>query len=263
MENGTSLDDLLSGSGAEEAPAIEQAEAAPQPETIGQPRGEDGKFAAKEEKGVEAAPEPQAVVPTADQPVPEAEYKALKEERRRRQEAEQRAEEATARIAALQAQYAQSQPQEPEADFWEDPQAFLAKQFDQFGNQMEQRIQQRQVAERIDMSEQVARGKYTDFDEKLAAFRDAARLNPALVQEMTRAPDPAEFAYGRGKTSLEIQRVGSLDEILLAERAKWEAEIKAAMPAASFPATTATDGSVGARSGPAWAGPTSLDDLLR
>ena len=257
----TSLDDLLNGTEPTEAPAeVAQeapAEAAP-PETIGQPRDESGRFAPKE-TGVEN----EQPVPPTEQPnqLPPHEYAALKDERRKRQEAE-------ARIAALEMQFQAAQqanrPPEQPVDFWEDPQAVIARQFEQFGQQFREQLKHEQMTERLDASEAAARMQFPDFDEKLGAFQQAAQLNPALAREMAMAPDPAKFAYERGRTALEIQRAGSLDEVLKAERAKWEAEVRAQMPAPpTLPATTATDGSVGGRSGPAWTGPVPMDQLLR
>jgi hypothetical protein len=63
---------------------------------------------------------------------------------------------------------------------------------------------------------------------------------------------------------MDLERVGSFDELLKAERAKWEAEAKAAMPAPqpTFPTSTASDGSVASRGGPVWSGPTPDKTLL-
>jgi hypothetical protein len=127
-----------------------------------------------------------------------------------------------------------------------------------------QRIQQQQTMERINASETEAKGKYADYDDAFRAFQQAASANPSLIQRMTAASDPAEFAYKTGKVAIDLEKVGSMDELLKSERAKWEAELKAAIPAQpqSFPATTATDGSVGGRTGPAWAGAVPIDQLL-
>lgn len=249
----TPLDDILNGSTPEPSePPVEEAQP---PETIGQPRDDAGRFAAKEtgETPQEAA-EP---VPPTEQPSDQGQYAALKDERRKRQDLERQ-------LAEMRDQISRPQPQpEPPADFWEDPQSFMARQFEQFGNQFRERLRHEQQIERIDVSEASARSKYADYDDAFHAFRQAVETNPALAQQMMQSGDPAEFAYRKGRTALELERVGSIDDLLKAERAKWEAEVKAVMPAPTFPSTTATDGSVGARSGPAWSGPKSMDDLLR
>lgn len=257
----TSIDDILNEPAPEAIAEVAQEAITetPEPETIGQPRDEAGRFAPKDETGVITQETADTVPPTEPQQgLPPAEYAALKDERRKRQEAE-------ARIAALEQQFHQArqqQPQEPEPDFWDNPKALIAAQLNQFGQELRHQLKQEQITERVDASEQVARGKYNDFDEKLSAFQQAVQLNPLLAREMANSSDPAEFAYSRGKTALEIQRVGSLDEVIKAERAKWEAEARAAIPAPSLPHSTASERSVGARSGPAWAGSTPIDSIL-
>lgn len=262
MDNEGHLDNLLNGEPTE-APAEVIAETASEPETIGQPRGPDGKFLSTQETGVETpATEPEPVTPTEPvDDVQRGQYAALKDERRKRQEAEARAADLEAKW--LQAQR-QAQPQEAEIDFWDNPQAVIGQQFQQFKQQLRQELRQEQITERIDASEVQARSKYADYDDALHAFRQAVQANPTLAQQMTASPDPAEFAYKKGKTALDLERVGSIDDLLKSERAKWEAEARAAMPAPpTLPATTAADGSVGGRSGPAWAGPGTVNDYLR
>lgn len=256
-----SIDDILNDT-APEAEAIAEVEEqevateAPEPETIGQPRDEAGRFAPKDEKGVETQPEP----PSEQNQLPPAEYAALKDERRKRQEAERIAQENAAQLAALQAQLQRPAQEVPE--FWDNPDANISSRLEQFGDQLIQRFQQQQLTERVEASELAARTKYSDFDEKLAAFQQAVQFNPMLAKQMAHAPDPAEFAYNRGKTVLDVERVGSVDELLKAERAKWEAEARAAIPAPSLPNSTASERSVGARGGPAWSGPSPIDSIL-
>ena len=237
------IDELLNDPAEQETP------------TEAQPRDDNGQFVSREtgeEPQQETVAEP--VPPTETEAIPVA---ALKDERRKRQELEQQ-------VAAMQQQLAavQQQPQQPPAEFWDDPQAFMASQFEQFGSQLMQRWQQEQQIERVNASEAVARSKYADFDDALQSFRQAVQVNPVLAQQMARESDPAEFAYRKGKSALELERVGSIDDLLKAERQKWEAELRAAAPAPSFPSTTALDGSVGARSGPAWTGPKPMSELL-
>lgn len=281
MSEGTSLDDLLSDKEPTEDAAIAaigtvlEAPIEAQPETIGQPRDEHGRFAPNEETGVQAEINEkrdaaldkintQPVPPTEQTGLPREEFAALKDERRKRQEAE-------ARIASLEAQFQRMQPQpaaEPPANFWDDPDTAIDQRVtgavskavaEQF-----QRMQEKQQIERIDASEATARSKYQDYDDAFHAFQQAVHASPTLAEQMIRSSDPAEFAYTTGKRALDLERVGSIDELLKAERVKWEQEVRAAAPApVSFPATTASDGSVGARSGPAWAGPLTLDEMLR
>ena len=267
-----SIDELLSDEPEVTEEVAQEVEQAPEPEAApvvddGQPRGPDGKFLPKQ-TGVEEEPaqpvvatEPEAVPPAADQ-LPREVYEPLKAVRNENRELK-------AQIEALRQQFETSRqapaPQAAPVDFWDDPQAFMASQLEQATSMAVQRIQQQQTMERINASEAAAKAKHTDYDDAFHAFQQAAQANPALIQQMTSAADPADFAYRTGKRSLDLEKLGSLDELLASERAKWEAEARAAIPAPaqSFPATTATDGSVAARTGPAWAGPASIDDLLR
>lgn len=195
----------------------------------GQPRDEHGKFAPKETGVKEEGPPPSESVPV----------KALQDERRKRQELEQQ-------IALLQQQAQQPQPQQP-PEFWSNPDGALDARLEQFGSKLIQQFQQQQRIERINASEAEARVKYADYGDAFSAFQQAAQMNPTLIQRMQMAENPAEFAYQTGKRSMELEKVGSLDELLKAERAKWEAEVKAAAPRPSFPVSTVQDGSAAAR----------------
>ena len=262
------IDELLNET-PDEAPVMDaspEPEVTPEPEAPvaeGQPRGPDGKFAPKQ-TGVEepAQPEPnEAGPPPADQ-LPREVYEPLKAVRNENRELKQQ-------IEALQRQFAmqQQQPAQPEqpVDFWENPNEAMARSAREAAQAAIREYQQQQTMERINASEKAARDRHADYDDAFRAFHQAAQANPALIQQMTSESDPAEFAYKKGKTALQLEQVGSIDELIAAERAKWEQEARAAIPqpAQTFPQTTATDGSVGARSGPAWSGPPTIDDLLR
>lgn len=262
---GKNIDELLNDEQTEDLnPKIEpEQEAAPAEESTGPVRDEHGRFAKKEETGVAAEPaqETSEAPPAPRQELPQDVYEPLKAIRNENKELKAQLEQMQAFMAQ---QSQQRQPKEPDPDFWDDPQAFIQRQFQQFGPQLMSQWQQQQQIQRIDQSEQAFRASHPDFDEKLAAFREATQANPRLAQEMMQAPDPAEFAYSRGKTALELQRYGSVDQLLAAERAKWEQEAKAALNphAPSLPNSTASDSSVGARTGPAWSGPKPLGELL-
>ena len=225
------------------------------------PRGPDGKFI--KQTGVEevqAQPVADAGPPPADQ-LPKDVYEPLKAVRNENRELKQQIEALNQRFATLQQPPAQ--PEQP-VDFWDNPQGAIATQVQQAVMQALQAQKQQQTMERINESEVVAKGKYADYGDAFGAFQQAASANPSLIQQMTSASDPAEFAYKTGKRALELEQVGSLDALIANERAKWEAEAKAAMPAPalSLPSTTATDGSVAGRGAPAWAGPPTLEQRL-
>jgi hypothetical protein len=263
-----SIDELLSDEPAEpttEAAPQEATEPTPEPEAQAEDRPRDpetGQFLPKQ-TGVEegqAQPVAEAVPPAADQ-LPAHEFAALKDERRKRQALEQQIADLNARFVA-----SQQRPVQPEApvDFWDNPQGVIATQVQQAVTQALQAEKQQQTMARINESEVKAKATYADYDDAFRAFQQAATANHSLIQQMTAASDPAEFAYKKGKTALDLERVGSIDELLANAKAQWEQEARAAMPVptAALPSTTATDGSVGGRTGPAWAGPVPLDQLL-
>jgi hypothetical protein len=198
-----------------------------------QPRGPDGKFASKETG--DAPSESAEPATPAENPIPDDQFKGYLAEKRKRQELE-------AQLEALRQQVLQ-QPQQPAPEFWDNPNATLER----FGQQLLQQFQEQQVVERINVSETAARAKHADYDDAFHAFRQAVQVNPVLVQQMRASNDPGEFAYKTGKAALDLERVGSIDDLLKAERAKWEAELVAKAPRPSFPTSTASDGSVSGR----------------
>lgn len=264
---GQSIEDILNNDPEPQAEeqVIEQPQAEEaQPETAERPRGPDGKFIKKEETGVETPPA--AEVQSAE-PVPPTEptdrlprdvYEPLKAVRDENRELKQR-------LQSLERQLVQPRApiQPPPVDFWDDPHAFMEQRLSGLGDELLRRFEQRQQERRIDQSEQAARAKYADYDEAFTAFEQAVQVNPRLAAELAQASDPGEFAYAKGKTALEIQRVGSLDDLKAQIRRELEEEARAAIqPRPQLPSTTAADGSVGARTGPEWSGPKPLRDIL-
>lgn len=242
----------------EAAPAEPVAE-----EPTGPIRDEHGRFARKEPTGVEEPAVAQEPVPPTEpvNQLPRDVYEPLKAERQKRQEAEERERLKDARLAELERQFqAMQQPQhqaQPAQTFWdaEDPDGHI-------NALVERRLVQRDVERSIIR----AKGKYSDFDQVFAEFDQLEKVNPTLTQQAIASDDPAEFAYQTAKKAREVAQYGSIDALIAAERAKWEAEAKAAFqPPVKpvLPSTTAGDTSVGSRSGPAWGGPTAIGDILR
>ena len=222
-----------------------------EPEKDDKPRDEHGRFAAKGEKTADAEP----VTPT-DNPIPDDQFKGYLTEKRKRQELEQE-------LARVRAQLSQP-PQEQEADFWDNPKGAISSEVHRAVTEVMRQQQQQQQMDRADAAEAKARSRYADYDDAFHAFSQAVQANPQLVSEMNRADDPAEFAYKTGKRALDLERVGSIEDLLKSERAKWEQEAKAAIPAPrqSFPTSTVNDGSAAPRGGPVWSGPVSDRDIL-
>lgn len=233
---------------------------------------ETGQFVAKpkEEEKVEAPkeaakPEPKAEVKPEPKPEPKKEEltereKALLAEADRQR---RRAQELEARIAA-------QHPPEKKDDktFWDDPEGALKKQQDQ--------IQSLLINTKLNTAEAIARGKYSDFDEKVAVFRDLASQTPALVQQMLAAPDPADFAYKTGKIHKELQEAGSMDKLRADieakaradERAKVEAEYKKKLEEAeklraAIPDSLSNVRGAATQHRPIFTGPTPFDQIVK
>lgn len=249
MENGTSLDDILNSE-----PAAEQ-----QPETIGQPRDEQGRFAPKDEPGEQLEPEAQdSGPPPQEQEQSHIPIAALKDERTKRQQVEAERQELAARLQQYEAYFQQLQQggQEEEPD----PIQVIAQQV---MSQLQPQHEMQMLRQKADFAEVLARQRWADYDEKVEHFKEAARSNPFLLQELSRAADPAEYAYNVSNRILEAKQYGSApsrEEIEAQMREKIMAELGMNRP--QVPTTLANERSVGSRSGPAWAGPTPLGQIL-
>ena len=237
-----------------ETPAEPVEEA--KPETAERPRGPDGKFISKAEATpveAEAKPEPQE---------PQLDHAALLGERRRRQEAEQRIAEYEARLAELQ----KPAPQ-PAPDQWEDPEGHTRWLIEQARKEAAEAATQAAFetfqTQRIAMSAEEAKAKLPDYAEKMQVFEQMMQGNPQLLQELYRAPNPAEYAYNTAKTQIEINQYGGLDGLIAA---RVQDALKAQAPAAQpsqppIPDSLASEQS--ARGSAVAYQPMSLEDLLK
>lgn len=258
MENGTSLDDILNNEPDNE---VEQ-----QPETIGQPRDEAGRFAPKDQQGEEQqepeAPAAQEGPPPSEQEPSHIPVAALKDERSKRQQIEAEKQELAARLQRYEAYFQQLEQQSQQTDEEPDPVAVLTAQIKQ---QVMSEVQHQQLTDRVNMTEVLARQKWADYDEKVELFKEEVQKNPYLMQQLMRAPNPAEYAYQVSEQIAVARNYGSAQpsrEQLKAElREELKAELGLGRPQA--PTTLANDRSVGSRSGPAWSGPTDLGDIFR
>ena len=222
-----------------------------QPETIGQPRDEAGRFAPKE-TGVEPQETAETVPPTADKLPPET-FKGLKEEREKRQALERELE-------AIKRQL-QSQPQEPPApppSIWEDEQAYG-------GHIVSTAVQQATLNARLDMSEMMVRQANADFEEMKAKFLDMAAQNPSLQQQALADPHPWQRAYTIAKNAAKMEALGAIDVAELEAKIRAELEAKyAAPPQAQTPLPTSLADAQSARSTASQpAGLLTLEDILR
>lgn len=252
MDNeSTSLDSLLNDEPAEAveaAPVIEQP-AEPAPPSEGPVRDQSGRFAAKE-TGVD---EP---VPPTDR-LPQDEYKAIREEREKRQQLQSELEALRNTVQQLQ------QPQEPPApppSVWDDEQAWG-------GHLVNTAVQQATLNATLNMSEMMTRQANPDFDDMKAKFLELASTNPALGQQALADPNPWNKAYQIAKNAAAVEEMGAVDlaDLEAKMRERIMAEMQANVPAQPMMAPPSLTGerNVGARSGPAWSGPKSIQDMLR
>jgi hypothetical protein len=262
MMSETPLGEIL---GSDNDPSPEPTEAiAEPPETIGQPRDESGRFAAKDAGEEAIAPPPTSGPPPQDPEPQHIPIAALKDERGKRQQLEAELRQYQEYFAQLQ----QQTQQQPAPDMFADPDGFATHLREQIRTelmqQMQPTLQQHGTLTRAEVSEMLARQKFDDYDAKIEVFKEALAANPFLYQQLQQAPDPATFAYNAASKYQEARQYGSAaptrDQIEAELRDKIMAELNLNRP--TVPSTLAGDRSVGARSGPAWSGPTPLGDIL-
>lgn len=248
------IDDILNGepTDAPEEPVTEQ-QPEPQAEVVEErPRDEHGRFVAKE-TGVEQAAEPEPVPPTADGLPPEvyAPLKAVRDENK----------ELKARLAALEAK--PPEPPAPIPSVFEDEEGFTQG----LGSRVVQEaVGAATLNARLDMSEMLARQAHADdFEEMKATFLELANSHPELAEQARADPHPWQKAYTIAKNHVAMKELGAVDVAAL--EAKLREKIMAEMasaprPQSQLPPTLSNEQNVGARTGPAWAGPKTLSELL-
>jgi hypothetical protein len=239
-----------------EAPA-EPTEEQPAP-TAERPRGPDGKFIPK---GETPATEPEDGASPAPQEAP-LDHAALIGERRRRQEAEQRIAEYEARFAQMQQPQVQQAPQGA-PDMFEDPEGYTRYVAAQAAEVARQEAYGQFQYQRIDTAARQFAPTVPDYAEKVQVFQQMAQSNPALLQELFRANNPAEYAYNTAKTQLEISQYGGLEGLI---KARVEEALKAqppATPTAPSPIPETLADAQSARGSSASFTVPTLDDILK
>lgn len=254
---GTPLDNILSDNEPEAAPVAEQPQE-PEASAEGQPRGPDGKFVAKEpETGVEPQPAGEADAGPPPDKLPKEEYGALRAIRDENKGLK-------SQLEALQQQFQQLQQPTPAPppSMWEDEQGWQ--------QHLQQRImQQTDQLSRINASEMAARSQHPDFQEMFDLFNTMAAQNPAVVQQAMADPHPWGKAYQIAKNHKSMTELGAVDvaDLEAKMREKIMAELQQGQtpvpqPQVTLPPTLTGERNVGTRSGPAWAGPTPLENML-
>lgn len=233
-----SLDDILDGND--------------EPEVVEQPQ--------EPETGVEPEPEgepdgqPEAVPPTANK-LPQDVYEPLKAVRSENQQLKEQLEALRQEI-----QQKEQKPPEPAPDLWENTEGWQ----NHFGGQVvNQAVQAASYENKLSTSEFYARKNIEGFEQAWGELNKWLSDNPAIAQQAAADYDPWGFAYRQYNNAKTIQELGATDVATLEQqlREKIMAEMQANVPA-TVPPSLSTKRNVGSRSGPAWAGPKSLDELL-
>lgn len=287
----TSMGDILSGNTP--APEPTQAAAAEPAQQATEPAQVETSEPAETGDKVSAEPAQASDDASADagddldseydgKPVP---LKALKSERQKRQEAQRLSDKQAAEIEFYKSQLqalqqnpaAQQRPTETkqaeqsrdelEAEFWKDPIAFQEKRDQAVRQEMSRAF----INQRISESRTRAKSTHQDYDDAAAAFDEAARENPALMQQFVEHIDPCSFAYTAGKQLLQIREhggdLGKMREAIKAElRAELESEYrtKGAIAAAENVSTSNVGAgrSSGNTNSPVFTGPTPMSAIL-
>jgi hypothetical protein len=238
----TSLDTMINDEPSEqpETPAEQESRA----------RDDKGRFAKKGEQEEGASPAP-------EQRSDEYEGAATIGERRRRQDAEQQRDEYRTRLEALEQKFNQlpnPQQQEPAPlpDIWEDPEGRLAAERQQF----QQALYQERYNNSLRFAE-TQHGKET-VQQAVNWAAERAQRDQRFNMDALSHHDPVGFAVEQYRRE-EIATTVTPEE-LEAFRA-WKANPQQPQQP-SLPPTLSTERNAGQRTGPQWAGPTPLSEML-
>lgn len=247
-----SLDDVLRGEvTTDDAPANAAAEPVEANHT-----GETQQTDAAAGESQAAAPEAGNDASPASEHDKQVPLSALEAERKGRQDWKEKAIRFEEELKHLRAQQSQPQAQQPSQPQSMTPEMAL-------------------LNERFNISEMMAREKYTDLDEKMEVFQKAASENPALGAELAKQKHPYEWMYKHATKLQALAEIGDdptayeqkLRDKIMAEiqasQQPAETQQPATQAAPVLPKTLATTRSAGPRSAPTWTGPTSLNDILK
>ncbi|MEB1529886.1 hypothetical protein [Xanthomonas sp. WHRI 7945] len=192
---------------------ITQPTAAPESATTDAPAAATGEPAAattgEPAAQAQTAEAPPAAATDKDERVPLA---ALKAEREKRQNEQRQREKLERRLREVES--AREQP-----EFFENPEAYVQQSIKGAQHEIQQRFYAAMDAD--------AREQFPDYDEVLEALKEHAQGNPAIVQQVFSAPNPARAAYKLGKQLREMAQMQDPE----AYRQKIEAEVRAKVEA--------------------------------
>lgn len=241
-----SLDDILDGNDEPETEvdAVEAETPDPEPQA--------------EETGVEPEQqeaEPEAVPPTADK-LPQDVYAPLKAVRDENKTLKDQLDALRKEIEANK----QKEPEQPAPSIWEDDQAWQQH----FGGQVvNQAAAVSAYQSKLNTSEFYARKNIEGFDTEWEPLNKWLSENPTVGQQASADYDPWGYAWRAYSNQKTMQELGATDLDTLKAKMREEllAELQTGAPPKA-PQTLSNKRSVASRTGPAWGGPKSLDELL-
>jgi hypothetical protein len=212
--------------------------------------------------------------------------KGLSEALKRSEQLEAQNRQFSAQLAAMQQQMAAAaqqqnpQAQEKKPDDWDElltkGPAYVQERINQAFAERDRKAEAErleQTKKRVFESRNRLLQREPDAREFLTEFVAMAKADPRLEQLMLAAEDPADYAVQYAKEAKRIAQFNSIDELVAAERAKWEAErAQSGTPAVngqreatgwSAPKTLAGRRGGGASVTPASGSDTAIESLFR
>ena len=268
----TELENILSGQGAP-APAPETRNE-PQPEQPAAPQANADPASESEPQPDERGNVPVAAL-TAEREKGRKKYtEAVTDFEKKLSEADQRWQQRFDQLVgnlSRQQPASAEQPQEP--DIWTDPNAFVQHGVQQAVSPVLNQLKSMQRG----MAEMMFRDKPGAVDEAERAFNAAVAngsIDPVVHARINGSPNPWAAAVQWHQHTQTMAEIGSdpaayksklRDELkaeLMAELQQGQQQPDAQRPAPVVPSNFATGRNVGTRAGPAYAGPSPIDEIL-
>lgn len=215
------LDDIFSKAEINDDPAPDAPDAGavdPENPSKAVDGGADDPAKGKAADDPKADPKDPEPAPGAEDDKTEWTKKMALDERRKRQELERR-------YAELEAKLKTPEGKEEVVDFFADPDKALG--------QVKNEIRIELANAKLEISQELMRERYEDYDELESEFVDLAKDNPVLIKQLSEAKNPAKFAY---ETALKARKANELNDvdtfrekIRAEEREKIRAELEAEM----------------------------------
>lgn len=210
------------------------------------PRDEQGRFAPK---GVEESAPPAPV-----NELPQDVYEPLKAVRGENQQLKARLAEYERQMQAIQ------NPPAPPPDVFEDTDGFRQHVTTDAASVATERAI---YASKLQTSQMLLMQEVPNLSEIKEELMEFVGSNPAINEQVATSEHPWRTAYQAFKNYQTMQELGATDVDSLREQIRQEELAKLQSQRPTLPPSLANERSVGQRSGPAWTGPSALEDILR